>query len=148
MSALMGLFDGIRASLDQGFNTQEAVMTIVIAAVLADGDIADEEVSRVRSMCSLSPLFASNTGNEDMTVINYALRKNKQLGSDACAAAGRELSIELREMAFAFACDMVMADSMVDIKEEIFLDTLADQLEISKPIARSIVDVTLIRNRK
>lgn len=123
-------------------------MTIVIAAVLADGDIADEEALRIRAMCSLSPVFASNSGDQDKAVINFALNKNKQLGDQAVSSAGEGLSPELRETAFAFACDMVMADGFLGAGEEAFLENLVTSLNIASDRARAIIDVTLIRNRQ
>jgi tellurite resistance protein len=143
----MGLFESFRSSVTPSFNVQQAIMTIVTAAVLADGDVADEEVSRIRSMCMLSPIFASNTHEQDLAVIKYALNVNSQMGGQAVARAAEALRPELRETAFAFACDMVLADGLVGQNEEAFLTSLMNTLGLAENSGRSIVWATLVRNR-
>jgi len=144
---VMGLFDGLKGSGGQAINTQQAIMMIVLSAIEADGDIADEEITRLRAMCFLSPIFASNSKDQDLMVLKFASDRNERLGSESLAVAGSNLSPELRETAFAFACDMILADGVVGSTEEAFLEKAVSQLEIDLEIAQSIVNVTLIRNR-
>jgi uncharacterized tellurite resistance protein B-like protein len=143
----MGLFDSFRSVITPTFNTQQALMTIVIAAVMADGEVADEEITRVRSMCMLSPLFASNSAEQDLAVIKFAVNVTSQMGEQAIVSAAEVLSPELRETAFAFACDMVLADGIVGHSEEAFLNVLMHRLGVSEHAGRSIVWTTLVRNR-
>lgn len=137
----------VRSATNQNSDAQQAIMIIVVAAVMADGDIADEEVIRIRSMCSLSPIFASNSGDQDTKVILFAHNVNKQLGDQALVKAAEALTPELCETAFAFACDMVLADGLVGQSEEAFLNSLLCHLNVSESTARTIIDVSLIRNR-
>ena len=124
-----------------------AIMTIVVAAVKADGQVADEEVMRIRSMCARSPIFRTNSVDQDTAIINFADSVTTQLGHDAIVQAAQRLTPELRETAFAFACDMVLADGVVGSSEEGFLEGLVRDLMISPEVGQSIVRVTVIRNR-
>lgn len=143
----MGLFDSFRSDVTPSFNVQQAIMTVVIAAVMADGEIADEEIGRVRSMCALSPIFASNTQEQDVAVIRFAVNVTSQMKEQATIKAAEVLTPELRETAFAFACDMILADGIVGQAEEAFLTSLMNVLGISENAGRSIVWATIVRNR-
>lgn len=143
----MGLFDGFKTKAQPTFNTQKSIMTIVIAAIKADGNVSDEEVGRLRSMCARSPIFASNAKEEDDAVIDFALNVSDQLGAEAIKKAAESLKPELRETAFAFATEMVLADSMVGEKEEAFISQLAVSLGVSEEVARAIILTTMIRGR-
>lgn len=143
----MGLFDSFRAKSEPGFDTQRAVMTIVISALLADGEADDEEVARMRSMCARSPLFSDNTREEDDRVIDFALRTMRQMGQEAVPKAAAALPPPLRETAFAFAVEIVMADGTVGPGEEAFIDRLAGLLGIEAGVAQAVIAVTAIRAR-
>lgn len=143
----MGLFDSFRSEIAPNFNPQQAIMTIVIAAVMSDGEVADEEVARVRSMCLLSPIFASNSHDQTPALIRQAININGQMGEQAISKAAEVLNPELRETAFAFACDMVLADGIVGHSEEAFLNLLMSRLSVSENAGRSLVWATLVRNR-
>lgn len=143
----MGLFDGFTKEAQLTFNTQKAIMTIVMAAVAADGEVSDEEVSRLRSMCARSPIFASNAKEEDDAVIDFAIKAVNQLKGDAIKKAAEALKPELRETAFAFATEMVMADGTVGQEEEAFIGQLTSTLGISNDLAKAVIQVTMMRMR-
>jgi len=143
----MGLFDGFKTKTQPVFTAQKAVMTIVIAAIKADGNVSDEEVGRLRSMCARSPLFSANSKEEDDAVIDFALNVSDQLGTDAVKKAAEALTPELKETAFAFATEIVLADSMVGEKEEAFISQLAGVLGVSDDLGRAVIQVTMIRAR-
>ena len=85
----MGLFSSLRSLAAPSFDPQKAIMTIVVAAVKADGQVADEEVMRIRSMCARSPIFRTNSVDQDTAIINFADSVTTQLGHDAIVQAGR-----------------------------------------------------------
>ncbi len=143
----MGLFDSFRAKSAPEFDAQRGVMTIVVAAIAADGGIDDEEVARLRSMCARSPLFSENSKEQDDRLIDFALGAMRQLGNDALARAAAALAQPLRETAFAFAVEIVLADGSVDAEEEALIDHLASILEINDGLARAVIAVTAIRAR-
>lgn len=143
----MGLFDSLKSKTEPSFDPQKSVMTIVIASIMADGDASDEEIGRLRTMCARSPIYAKNTKEEDDAVIDFAINVIKQLGDDGIAKAGNALKPELKETAFAFATEIILADGIVGDDEEQFLTQLAKTLDLSDALARAIIEVTLIRGR-
>ncbi len=143
----MGLFDGFKQRGFDNFNEQQAIMAIVIAAIKADGHISSEEVQRLRAMCALSPIFASNSSDQDTANIQFADTMTDQLGAAAVAKAAAVLSPALRETAFAFATDMVLADGVLGPSEERFVDELAKKLELRENAAQAIVYGNVARNR-
>lgn len=142
----MKFFSGLKGT-EPTFNIQKAVMTIVISAIKADGDVSDEEVGRLRSMCARSPIFASNTKEEDDVVISFADNVTTQLKTEAIGKAASALKPELRETAFAFACEMILADGIVGEAEDTFISMLAEKLGISDETGRIVVQATIIRMR-
>jgi len=143
----MGLFDKLKAAGAPQFNPQRAVMTIIIAAIKADGDVSDDEISRLRSICARSPIFASNTKEEDDRLIDFAATVTDQLKDAAVSSAAEALTTEIRETAFAFACDMMLADGMVTDAEERYLGALARTLQLDDAVVQTLVHATVIRNR-
>ena len=142
----MGLFDS-KTKVEPQFNAQKGVMTIVIAAIAADGQASDAELSRMRSMCARSPIFSSNSKEEDDAVVDFALNVWQQLGEDAIKKAAAALKPELRETAFAFATEMIMADGIVGGEEEVFLNKLLQTLGLTEELGRAVIQVTMIRAR-
>lgn len=142
----MGFFSGLKKT-EPTFDARRAVMTIVIAAIGADGEVDDQEVRRLRSMCARSPLFADNTSDQDDSLIRFATSTLSQLGEDAVRKAAAHLKQPLRETAFAFACEMVLADGTVGETEDRFISNLAQTLDISESIGDAIVTTTQIRLR-
>jgi len=63
---------------------------------------------------------------------------------DACA---QTLPAELRESAFANACDIVLADGVVEPDEKQFIDDLLIKLELDKKRAKTIVQVMVFKNQ-
>jgi tellurite resistance protein len=143
----MGLFDGFRGPTEKKLSADEAIMTVVLGAIMADGEVDDDEVTRLKAMCVLSPIYARNTSERDRNIVQRALNQVSQDGEQAMRRAAAALSPALRETAFAFACDMVLADGVLASSEERFVEQLAETLELAPALARAIVQVTLIRNR-
>lgn len=143
----MGLFDIFKATNPIEFDEQKAIMTVVISAIMADGEANDEEVDRLRSMCARSPIFSSNPIELDNKIIDFAINVIKQLGHEAITAAAAALKQSLREVAFAFSVEVVIADGMVGADEEGFILDLARRLEISNDVANAVVLTTTIRSR-
>ena len=143
----MGLFDKLRGSSAVTFNPQQALMTIVVAAVKADGHVSDDEIRRIRSLCLLNPLFATNSTEQDNAIFRFADNTTHQLGAQAVAMAAAALPSALRETAFAYACDMVLADGIVTADEEHTIIDLAEKLGVTEELAHAIVTTTIVRNR-
>lgn len=143
----MKFFSGLKGAAEPTFNAQKAVMTIVIAAIKADGEISEDEIGRLRSMCARSPIFSSNSREEDDAVISFADTVTTQLKADAVSKAAAVLKPELRETAFAFACEVILADGIVGEDEDNFISMLAEKLGITEEVGRAVVMTTVIRMR-
>ena len=143
----MGLFDKIRNSIAPKLDEQKGVMTIALAAVAADGAVQQEEMLRLQTVCLLSPIFSNLRGGQLETVVRDSANQLGKLGPEAISGAAAKLTPELRETAFAFAVDMVLADGTISGEEEKFIEDLAKKLQVSDKLAKEIIQVTAIRNR-
>lgn len=144
----MGLFDKIRGQASRvTLDAQRAVMTVMVAAVKADGNIEDAEVAQIRSLCVWSPIFARNSKEEDSALIVFADNFTADEGLEgALRKAGEALSTPLRETAFSFAARIAFADGYLGEKEKAFLSNLVPWLKIEEERARQIVEVVAIMN--
>ncbi len=61
--------------------------------------------------------------------------------------AGKSLSDGLKETAFSWAVDIVVADGWLDEKERKYLELVVSAFSIDQDVAKKIVEVTKIRNR-
>ncbi|MEI9975308.1 MAG: hypothetical protein WDO73_26555 [Ignavibacteriota bacterium] len=93
------------------------------------------------------PDLRNHSKEEDDAVINFADNVTTQLKAEAIAKAAAALKPELRETAFAFACEMVLADGIVGESEEGFISGLAEKLGITEELGSAVVQVTIIRMR-
>ena len=145
----MGFLDLLKSTPSEPtFTKQQALMTVAVAAVKADGSVSRTEYLRLRAMCSLSPLFVDNNSDQDQAIIEFADEITTNLGFDAVSKAAATLSQSLRETAFSFAADMILADGRVGEKEQKFLAELVRVLGISEQVGASVVYCTLLRNRE
>ena len=143
----MGLFDKVKSEITPAFDPQKAIMTIVLSSIAADGNVDDGEISKLRLMCARSPVFASNTTDEDNDVIDFALKQITQNSSACLNQAAEALTPDLRETAFAFAVEMVMSDGMVGDDENAFITNLVGILGIAEDVALAIIQVFTILKR-
>ncbi len=119
-----------------------ALMVPAVSAALADGVIADEEITQLMALCLQSPLFEENSEDEDTEIIARAVEAVQASGhAAACASAALTLSPELRETAFAFAVAIVASDGRIAPSEEALLERLIGWLQIGRARAEAIMSV-------
>ncbi len=142
----VGLFSGLFGQgADTSLDVSTAVMVPMIAAMLADGDIADEEIRQIRSICVWSPIYAHNTGDQDTEIINRAYRLVKDVGAEAmCTKARETLSPALRETAFIFAVRLVFSDEHLGSAERTFIERLVGWLGVTEERSRMLVEAVSI----
>lgn len=148
----MGLFDNIfgekTSSRDKELTKQEAFAGILLGASACDGHIADEEVHSLFTITQRMKMYENVTApkwNSMMDVLVKILKKDGPDGLvDRCAEA---LPEELSETAFANACDIVLADGVVEDEEKEFLDHLQQALSIPGDTALTIVEVMVMKNK-
>ena len=127
---------------------QEALVGIALCAAYADGSMRPEEDERLSEQlescralegCDEASLRAA------MQKADRLLAKEGESGLLARAAAA--LRPDLRPTAFCLGADLVLADDEVAPEEHAFVERLRQSLGVDPSLARSIVDVLLIRNR-
>lgn len=145
----MGLFDGMLGGGSKKELTKaEAFAGILLAAAGADGHIADEEVSSLCTTTQRMKLFSNIAPNKFGTMMDGLVKILKREGVEKlverCAEA---LPDDLRETAFANACDIVLADGVVEDEEKELIEKLQNELDIPGDRALDIVSVMVIKNR-
>ncbi|MFN3858797.1 MAG: tellurite resistance TerB family protein [Caulobacter sp.] len=142
----MGLFSGLLGrGADETLDTSTAVMVPMVAAMLADGDIADEELRQIRSICVWSPLYASNSSERDTEIIRRAMRLVQDLGADViCERVRATLSPALRETAFIFAVRLVFSDAHLGAAEQALIEKLVTWLGLAEDRARLLIEAVSI----
>ena len=142
----MGLFSsllgrGNSPDLDVG----TAVMIPMVSAMLADGSIDDDEVTQIRSICLMSPIYANNSRDKDTNIIMRAIKMVDEDGPELmCQKAAGFLSAQLRETALAFAILLVLSDGHVSRKEEELIDKLVAWLSVDPARAEIIIQAAAI----
>ncbi|MCI0681381.1 MAG: tellurite resistance TerB family protein [Gemmataceae bacterium] len=146
----MGLFDNLFGSAEASkpFGPHEGFAGILLGASACDGHIADEEVHSLFTMLGRMKMYQRYTEKNWSTLINRLLGLLKRKGVDELMTKSVEaLPPELRATAFANACDIVLADGVVEDDEKEFLDKLQSQLDIPDDEAVTIVRVMVLKNK-
>ena len=146
----MGLFDSLFGSNEASkpFGPHEGFAGILLGASACDGHIADEEVQSLFTQLSRMKMYQRYTEKNWQTLINRLLGLLKRKGVDELIEKAVEaLPTELRETAFANACDIVLADGVVEDDETEFLDKLQGKLDLDDDEAVTIVRVMVVKNK-
>jgi tellurite resistance protein TerB len=146
----MGLFDNLFGSNEasKAFGPHEGFAGILLGASACDGHIADEEVQSLFTMLGRMKMYQRYTEKNWSTLVNRLLGLLKRKGVDELIEKSIEaLPPELRATAFANACDIVLADGVVEDDEKEFLDKLQDRLELADEEAVNIVRVMVVKNK-
>ena len=147
----MGLFDnlfGDKAGDRRPLTEPEAFAGILLAAAASDGHAGRQEVAELRAVLSRMKLFSDLTDGRWRIMADTLFRFLKRDGvlglADRCAAV---VPPELHECAFANACDLILADGVVEDAERAFLEHLQRVLELDSDTALNIVEVMITKNK-
>lgn len=146
----MGLFDSLFGGMEGGgkLTVQEGFAGILLGASACDGHISDDEVTGLVTALLRMKLFQRINEKSFGQMMNklqgIAKKKGVDTLIDVCVPV---LPQELRETAFANACDIVLADGVVEPDEREFVDKLQRKLGISGDTALAIVQVMVIKNQ-
>ncbi|HIK45867.1 MAG TPA: tellurite resistance TerB family protein [Leptolyngbyaceae cyanobacterium M65_K2018_010] len=148
----MGPFDQAMESdsvtTNPGMGAAEALASIALVAIAADGYLSDQEGEDMTLMMSRMQLFSSYSKDRLNRLFDTLLAALKQKGPAALVNQAKgALPPDLRETAFAIATDLVLSDRTVTSQEQAFLDDLYRILEIPGDLALQIVQVMTIKNR-
>jgi uncharacterized membrane protein YebE (DUF533 family) len=146
----MGIFDSIFGGVgaDQHFGPQEGFAGVLLCAAACDGHIGDEEVQSLMTTLARMRLYQNMTSQRFNSMMDRLLGLLKRSGPEKLSEkAVPAVPPELRETVFAGACDLVLADGVVEDAEKKFLNDLMHRLEISGDRALTIVDVMVVKNK-
>ena len=147
----MGLMDKLFGGLDTGsssFNVQEAFAGILLGASACDGHIAEEEVGGLVTALLRMKLYHRFTDKQFNQMLNklhgIVKRKGVDVLLDGCC---KVLPKDLHRTAFANACDIILADGIVEQDEKVFIDKLRTALGIDNDAAKTIAEVMIVKNK-
>lgn len=147
----MGLFDnlfGDKSADRRALTEAEAFAGLLMAAAASDGHAGRQEIADLRTILARMKLFADLTDGRWRMLSDTLFRLLKRDGAlglaDRCVAA---LPADLRDCAFANACDLILADGTVEDAERAFLEHLQRALDLDPDIALNIVEVMITKNK-
>jgi hypothetical protein len=133
---------------DSSMGSAEALASIAMVAIAADGYMAEQEGQDMTMLLSRMSLFSSYSSDALNYLFDLLLDRLKQEGPGILVSEAKAaLSQELRETAFAIATDLVLSDRTVTPQEQAFLEDLYRILDIPSTTAQQIVQVMTIKNR-
>ena len=146
----MGLFDKAFGDVEsrQPFGPHEGFAGVLLGASACDGHIAEEEVQSLFTMLGRMKMFQRYTDKLWSQLMNRLLSVLKRDGVEALLEKSTAaLPTELRETVFANACDIVLADGVVEDDEKAFINELQKKLDIANNRALTIVQVMVLKNK-
>lgn len=146
----MGLFDSLFGGVtgNTKLSAQECFAGILLGASACDGHIAEDEVHGLIVALVRMKLFERVNDKQFDQIMNKVHKIQKQKGVDFLIdLCVQSLPRELVNAAFANACDIVLADGVVEEDEKIFMDSLQMKLGLDANTAKTIVQVMVIKNK-
>jgi len=146
----MDLFDDAFGSFteQQPFGPREGFAGVLLGASACDGHIADEEVRSLMTTLARMRLYQHVPGNQFGSMMDRLLGILKRGGPEKLLdVAVPAVPPELRETAFTNACDIALADGVVEPDEKEFLNNLMSRLEIPGDRALTMVRVMVVKNK-
>jgi uncharacterized tellurite resistance protein B-like protein len=142
----MNLFRGLKgAGAAREMDIAVAVMVPIVAAMLADGMTAPEELAEIHYICTTSPIYERNAQAENDHIIARATRIIEDEGlAGALQRAADILSPALRETAFVHAVRVIFSDHYVGRLEQQVIEQMTGWLKIDRDRARTMVEVVSI----
>jgi tellurite resistance protein len=126
----------------------EAFAGILLAASASDGEIADEELDSLCTTICRMRMFSSWSVDRTVEMMRRLLGMIVDDGVDAVLQrCARSLPEELRKTVFINACDLIMADGVVEEEEKQYVNRLYKALGISPDDAKTIAQIMVLKNR-
>lgn len=146
----MGLFDSLFGGMESSkkLTPQESFAGVLLAASACDGHISDEEASTLMTAVGRMKLFSQVNEKQFSQIMDKLLGILKKKGHDVLIEAScSSLPKELANAAFANACNIVLADGVVDADEKEFIEKLRSGLDLEGATAKMIAQVMVIKNK-
>lgn len=145
----MSLFDDVVGDQfqEENFGPQEGFAGVLLCSSACDGHITGDEVQILMMKLGRMKLYQriseQQFGNMMDRLMGVLKRGGPEKLLEKCHPA---VPPELRETAFANACDIVLVDGVVEDDEKTFIDDLMIKFEMDRDRAKSIVQVMVFKN--
>ncbi len=114
----------------------------------SDGHVSDEEVRGFLTVLLRMKLYKDMTQDQLRKVVDRVCGIINRTEAEAALAKFAEALPEpLHRAAFANACDLVLADGVVEEEEKQFIGRLRQALKLSGDDARTIAQVMVYKNQ-
>lgn len=146
----MGIFDSLFGGLETStkLSPQESFAGILLAASACDGHISEDEFHRLLAALFRMKLFERINEKQFDKVMNKLMGVLKKHGPDTLVEGCCEtLPESLRKAAFANACNIVLADGILEEDEKEFVNSLKSKLKLEANVAKTIAQVMVIKNK-
>ncbi len=146
----MGLFDSLFGGMDGGgrLSPQESFAGILMGATACDGHIADDEVHGLVVALARMKLYERMNDKQFNQMLNklYGVIKKKgvEFLIDGCV---EQLPNGLEKTAFSSACDIVLADGIIEDDEKEFIESLRKKLKLEGQVAKVIAEIMVVKNK-
>jgi uncharacterized tellurite resistance protein B-like protein len=131
-----------------GLTLREAVTTVLVAAVAADGTVGPVEGRRLNEFLLSMRLFHQVPADHVQRLIENALNLVTRTAMDGLLAACAAVILgDLRASLYALAVELVLVDGTIAEREMQFANTLQAAFAIDDVTAMKIVEVLLIKSR-
>jgi uncharacterized tellurite resistance protein B-like protein len=126
-------------SAEQNFEAMfvVAMKQVMIAMLLADGVIDDNEVKELQA--TFQDLAGVEVTEEDLREEIAIIQQQGSQAIDMVASFGPSLNAKGKEMVITAAYQIAMADGVFDPTEQQFLEQLADRMEITRAHLRGLL---------
>src|SRR5260370_4697571 len=133
---------------EKSLSRHEAFAGILLAASASDGELAEEELNLFCTTVGRMRMFSTWSADRLIELFKSLLGTIVDEGVEVVLArCAKSLPHELRKTAFINACDLVMADGVVEQGEKEYINRLWKALEISPEDAKTIAQVIVLNNR-
>ena len=129
-----------------GWTVPEAFITVLLAAVTCDGELATTEHEELLALVHRSRALKS-LSTDQLSALNVKAMSRLRDQSGALAEACAALPEDMRLSIFAHALDLVLADGELTIDEADFLNTLILNLKLSREDVAKVSDVIVLKNQ-
>jgi uncharacterized tellurite resistance protein B-like protein len=130
------------------FTLREAAVTVLVAAVAADGTLAPAESARLNALLSTMRLYSQVPPRHLQHLIDNALDLATHTAPETLLAACADIiPEELHASIFTLAVELVFVDGTIAEREKRFVDALQAALAVNDETATKIVEVLLIKTR-
>ena len=133
----------------QPLTLREAAVTVLVAAVAADGALAPAEEARLSALLSSMRLYRQVPREHLLHLIDNSLSLVGRTAPEALLAACAAVIADgdVRASIFALAVELVFVDGTITEREKRFVDALQEAFAIDDQMALKIVEVLAIEAR-